>query len=51
MFHGINWGNIGAWAGIALSAVSAIGYAFAGDIRRALYFFFAVCITAVVIWR
>jgi len=51
MFHGINWGVIGGWAGIGLSAASAIGYAFSGDVRRALYFFFACCITVCVVWR
>jgi hypothetical protein len=48
--HGVNWGQINAWAGIALSTGAAIGYAFARDWRNALYFFFAACITTTVIW-
>ena len=48
---GINWGDAGAWAGAILALASAIGYAIAHDWRRALYFFFAACITLVVIWK
>jgi hypothetical protein len=51
MSQGINWGDIGAWAGIALGVISAIGYAFAHDYRRALYFFFGVCITLCVVYK
>jgi len=51
MFHGINWGEIMAWAGALLCFGSAIGYAVAHDYRRALYYTFAFAITVVVIWR
>ena len=34
-----------------LGVISAIGYAIAQDYRRALYYFFGVCITLCVIWR
>jgi TPP-dependent pyruvate/acetoin dehydrogenase alpha subunit len=51
MFHGINWGTVGSWAGIGLGVISAVGYAFAHDYRRALYFTFGVAITLTVIWR
>ena len=47
----INWGEVGAWAGIVLGVISAIGYAVAQDYRRALYYTFGVCITLCVIWR
>jgi hypothetical protein len=47
----MNWGQLGAWAGALLSLSSSIGYLFAGDIRRTLYFFFGFCITAVVAWK
>ena len=46
-----NWGDISAWAGALLSLSSAIGYAFAHDWRKALYFGFAFAITVTVIWR
>jgi hypothetical protein len=51
MLSGVNWGNVVAWAGAFLSLGSAIGYAFAKDYRRALYFAFAFAITITVIWR
>jgi nitrate/nitrite transporter NarK len=51
MLSGVNWGQAGAWAGAFLSLGSAFGYALAKDYRRALYFFFAFCITCVVIYR
>lgn len=51
MFHGINWGVVGGWAGALLSLASAVGYAFQRDWRNALYFGFACAITVVVIWR
>jgi hypothetical protein len=51
MFHGINWGVVGAWAGALLALGTSIGYAFQRDWRHSLYFFFAFCITVVVIWR
>jgi hypothetical protein len=47
----MNWGQVGAWAGASLCIFSSIGYAFAGDLRRALYYLFAFAITVVVIWR
>ena len=47
----VNWGQIIAWAGVTLSVGAAIGYACVKDYRRALYFFFAFCITVVVCWR
>ena len=50
-FSNVNWGNVGAWAGIVLSAISSVGYFFAGDVRRGLYFFFAVCITTCIVWK
>ena len=40
-----------AWAGAGLALTSAIGYAFAKDWRRALYFFFGACITVVAMWK
>lgn len=49
--HGLNWGQIVAWSGVILSVGAAIGYAFAKDIRHALYFGFAAAITICVIWR
>jgi hypothetical protein len=51
MLKGLNWGDIIAWSGIALSIGAAIGYAFAKDIRHALYFTFGAAITITVIWR
>ena len=48
---GVNWGQLGAWAGAFLSLFSAIGYAFQRDWRHALYFAFAFGITVVVIWK
>jgi len=47
----VNWGQISGWAGALLSLASAIGYAYAHDWRRALYFFFAFCITATVVYQ
>lgn len=47
----LNYGQIIAWSGVIQSACAAIGYAFAKDIRHALYFLFAAAITLVVIWR
>jgi type IV secretory pathway VirB2 component (pilin) len=47
----VNWGNVAAYGGIAFGLATAIGYAFAHDWRRALYFFFGVCITLCVIWK
>ena len=46
----MNWGNVGAWAGAGLALFSSIGYGFAGDIRRTLYFFFAFAITVTIAW-
>jgi hypothetical protein len=47
----VNLGAMAAWAGVALNLASAIGYLIVRDYRRALYFFFAFCITATVIWK
>lgn len=47
----VNWGVLSSWAGAWLSLASAIGYFFAKDYRRALYFAFAFGITVVVIWK
>jgi hypothetical protein len=47
----VNWGLVASWGGVVFSLASAIGYACVKDYRRALYFFFAFCITVVVIWR
>ena len=47
----MNWGDIGAWSGVVLCVLSCIGYAFAHDTRRALYYFFAAAITITVIWK
>jgi len=47
----MNWGTRLAWAGIILSLGAAIGYAIVKDYRRALYYFFAACITATVAWQ
>ena len=47
----VNWGNVGAWAGITLGLISAIGYAFAHDYRRALYFTLGAAITMTVVWK
>ena len=47
----MNWGNFVGWGGAIFSLGAAIGYAFAKDVRHALYFFFAFCITATVVWK
>lgn len=47
----MNYGYAISWLGAALSLGAAIGYACAHDWRKALYFFFAFCITATVIWK
>ena len=51
ILHSLNYGQIIAWSGIALSIGAAIGYAFARDWRHALYFAFAASIAIVVIWK
>ena len=51
MMTRVNWGEVSAWAGAALCLASAIGYAAAHDLRRALYYLFAFAITVTVIWR
>jgi uncharacterized membrane protein len=38
-----------AFANLAFSLVLAIAYLFQKDYRRALYFFFAFCITATIV--
>ena len=47
----MNWGAIFAWAGIALSLGASIGYAFAHDWRRSLYYLFAALVTITVVWK
>lgn len=39
-----------AWAGIALSALAAVGYGYTHDWRRCLYYAGAAFITAVINW-
>ena len=46
----MNWGTYISWAGALLSLGASIGYLFARDYRRAAYFFFGFCITAVIAW-
>ena len=45
----MNYGTLISWISVGLCAASSIGYYCAGDVRRALYFFFAGCITVTVI--
>jgi hypothetical protein len=47
----MNLGQIGAYLGILLGLISSVGYAFAGDARRSLYFFLGACITLCVTWK
>jgi hypothetical protein len=51
MSQGINWGYVLGWAGVVQCGLACIGYAFAKDVRHALYYLFAGAITVVVIWR
>jgi hypothetical protein len=51
MLSGVNWGNVASWGGVMFGLASAIGYAFAQDWRRAIYFALAAAITVTVIWR
>lgn len=51
MLSGVNWGNVIGWMGVVQCVGAAIGYAFAKDIRHALYYVFAAAITVTVIWR
>lgn len=44
----MNWGKTLAEVNIVLNSGVAIGYVFAGDMRRALYWLFAAAITATV---
>jgi len=46
-----NWGQVSAWAGIALSIASSIGYAISGDWRRSLYYLFGTAITLTMVWQ
>ncbi len=46
----MNWGTVIGWAGFGQCLAAAIGYGFARDLRRVLYYVFAAAITAVVIW-
>ena len=47
----MNWGARISWASVVLCLASSVGYWVAKDYRRALYYFFAACITVVVIWQ
>lgn len=47
----MNWGTLFGWGGALWSLAASIGYAFHKDLRQALYFFFAFCITITVVWR
>ena len=47
----MNWGQVIAWAGALLSLGASVGYFVAKDYRKALYFFFAFCITVTVIYK
>ena len=44
----LNWGKMVAWGMVLLSLCASVGYLCAGDMRRALYWLFAACITATV---
>lgn len=44
----MNWGKILGWAITALSLAASVGYLAVHDYRRALYYFFAACITATI---
>ena len=46
----MNWGTRIAWFSVVLCIGSSIGYLVVKDYRRALYYFFAACITATVTW-
>lgn len=46
----MNWGRILAWSTVALSVGASVGYLVIKDYRRALYYFFAACITATISW-
>jgi hypothetical protein len=45
----MNYGTAISWVSVVLCVGSSVGYFCAGDVRRALYFFFAACITVTVI--
>lgn len=45
---GMNYGKLLGWTIATLSFGAALGYALAKDYRRALYWFFAGCITVVL---
>jgi len=47
----MNFGQLISWVGVLLNVGAAVGYCIARDYKRALYFFFAACITLTVIWR
>ena len=46
----MNWGTFFGWAGAILALTTSVGYLFHRDYRKALYFFFAFCITVVQVW-
>lgn len=45
-----NWGLIIGWFGVVQCIACSVGFAFARDWRRALYYLFACAITLTVIW-
>lgn len=47
-FANINWGKTSAWTLVVFMLICSIGYAASKDYRRALYWFFAACVTVTV---
>jgi hypothetical protein len=47
-WHGINWGNVAVNVMIGLDIVACIGYGFAGDWKRAFYWFASTLIMIAV---
>jgi hypothetical protein len=48
MMTQLNWGKVMAWVLIAMMLLAAVGYAVARDYRKALYWFFAACVSVTV---
>lgn len=46
----MNWGDRIALVGILFGVATAVGYFFAGDWRRGLYFILGAAITTVATW-
>jgi len=46
----VNWGRVFAWGQVALCLAASIGYAFSRQHAKALYWFFAACISVTVIF-